>query len=71
MINLTERETKVAKIALGLLLTRLKNCGLEGEEELFGEVIEALGEQVMMEEDVTQAVLNISEKLGDPGASDD
>ena len=70
MIDLSEQETKVAKIALGTLLIRLKNCGLEGEEELFGEVIEALGEQVMMEEDVTQAVLSISEKLGDLESSD-
>ncbi len=63
MIDLTEQEIKATKVALDILITRLDGLPTEDEDMIFGRVVEAFDEVVMMEGDVIKAVLRIREKL--------
>ena len=63
MIDLSEKETKVVQVALDALVTALDGLPLKDEDELFGIVVEALGEQVLMEGDVLKTVLRIKDKF--------
>ncbi|KKK59686.1 hypothetical protein LCGC14_3031910 [marine sediment metagenome] len=63
MIDLTEQEIKATKVALDTLVGVLDGSPAKDEDEIFGQVVEAFEEQVMMECEVIQAVLRIREKL--------
>lgn len=64
MAALNEKETKVVQVALDTLVTALDGLPSKDEDDLFGEVVEALEEQVLMEGDVIKTVLAIKEKVG-------
>jgi hypothetical protein len=63
MIDLTEQEIKATKVALDTLVGLLDGLPAKDEDEIFGDVVEAFDEQIMMEGDVIKAVLRIREKL--------
>lgn len=63
MARLNEKEIAVTQIALDTLVTALDGLPLKDEDALFGEVVEALEEQVLMEGDVIKTVLAIKEKV--------
>ncbi len=63
MIDLTEQEIKATKVALDTLVEQLDGLPTKPEDEIFGLVVEAFGEQIMIEGEVIQAVLRIREKL--------
>ena len=63
MTDLTEQEVKVTQVALDALITALDGLPAKDEDEIFGAVVEALEEQVLMEGEVIRAVLRIKEKI--------
>ncbi len=63
MDHLNKKEIAVTQIALDTLVTALDGLPLKDEDTLFGEVVEALEEQVLMEGDVIKTVLRIKEKV--------
>ncbi len=63
MIDLTEKEIKVTKVALDTLVGMLDGLPAKGEDEIFDLVVEAFEEQIMIEGDVIKAVLTIRKKL--------
>ncbi len=62
-VEFTRQEEAVVRAALGIVLERLDGLPPKDEDTVFGIVVEALGEQMMLEGDVCQIVVNAREKL--------